>query len=132
MRVIARKTLKQFVERLKGGHDQRAVKTALDSWFHEVSQADWSSPADVVRAYRNASIVGPDRVVLSISKERLQVSCGDSLPVQIVFIKWIGTHAEYDKIDVGRCNMEIKPIRSESMMQRAYRGGGSGCGVAEG
>ena len=66
MRIIARKTLKQFVERLKGSKDQKAVKSALDAWFHEVLRADWRKPADVVKAHANASIVGPDRVVFNI------------------------------------------------------------------
>lgn len=102
MRIIARKTLKQFVERLRGGHDQRAVKTALDSWFHEVQRADWNSPADVVRAYRNASIVGPDRVVFNIKGNDYRLVVAIHYRLQIVFIKWIGTHAEYDKIDVRK------------------------------
>jgi len=100
MRVIARKTLKRFVEKLSGAHDQRAVKTALDSWFHEVQQADWNSPADVVRAYRNASIVGADRVVFNIKGNDYRLVVAIHYRLQIVFIKWIGTHAQYDKIDV--------------------------------
>jgi mRNA interferase HigB len=98
MRVIARKTLREFVEKLRGARDQRAVKTALDSWFHEVQQADWNSPADVVRAYRNASIVGPDRVVFNIKGNDYRLVVAIHYRLQIVFIKWIGTHAQYDKI----------------------------------
>lgn len=100
MRVIARKTLKQFVETLRGAQDQRAVKAALDSWFHEVQQAEWRSPADVVRTYRNASIVGPDRVVFNIKGNDYRLVVAIHYRLQIVFIKWIGTHKEYDKIDV--------------------------------
>jgi mRNA interferase HigB len=102
MRVIARKTLKQFVEKLRGAHDQRAVKMALDSWFHEVQQADWKSPADVIRAYGNASIVGPDRVVFNIKGNDYRLVVAIHYGLQIVFIKWIGTHAEYHKIDVRK------------------------------
>jgi mRNA interferase HigB len=102
MRVIARKTLNQFVEKLRGAHDQRAVKSALDSWFHEVRQADWSTPADVVRAHRNASIVGPDRVVFNIKGNDYRLVAAIHYRLQIVFIKWIGTHAKYVKIDVSK------------------------------
>lgn len=102
MRVIARRTLKRFVETLRGTHDQRAVKTALDSWFHEVQHAEWHSPADVVRSYGNASIVGPDRVVFNIKGNDYRLVVAIHYRLQIVFIKWIGTHKEYDKIDVRK------------------------------
>jgi mRNA interferase HigB len=102
MRVIARKTLKQFVEKLRGNQDQKAVKTALDSWFHEVQKADWNSPADVLRAYGNASIVGSDRVVFNIKGNDYRLVVAIHYRVQIVSIKWIGTHAEYDRIDVRK------------------------------
>ncbi len=51
MRIIARKTLKRFIVSLKGSKDQKAVKSALDSWFQEARQAHWKNPADVVKAY---------------------------------------------------------------------------------
>jgi len=100
MRVIARKTLTRFVDSLKGSKDQRAVKSALESWFHEVRQADWKNPADVVRAYANASIVGSDRVVFNIKGNDYRLVVAIDYRLQIVFIKWLGSHAEYDKIDV--------------------------------
>jgi mRNA interferase HigB len=100
MRVIARKTLKRFVDSLQGNKDQKAVKSALDSWFHETRQGDWRNPADVVRAYANASIVGPDRVVFNIKGNDYRLVVAIHYRLQIVFIKWLGTHAEYDKLDV--------------------------------
>jgi len=100
MRIIARKTLRQFADSLQGHKDQKAVKSALDSWFHEVEQADWKSPADVLKAYANASIVGRDRVVFNIKGNDYRLVVAIHYPLQIVFIKWIGTHAKYDKIDV--------------------------------
>ena len=100
MRVIARKTVRQFVESLKGSKDQKAVKSALDAWFHEVLCADWKSPADVLKAYANASIVGPDRVVFNIKGNDYRLVVAIHYHHQIVFIKWIGTHENYDKIDV--------------------------------
>jgi mRNA interferase HigB len=100
VRVIARKTLRRFIDGLKGSRDHKAVKAALDAWFHEVLRARWKSPADVVRAYANASIVGPDRVVFNIKGNDYRLVVAVSYRHQIVFIKWIGTHAEYDEIDV--------------------------------
>src|ERR1700687_2491488 len=100
MRVIARKTLRQFVNSLKGSKDQKAVKSALDAWFHEVLRVDWKSPADVLKAYANASIVGPDRVVFNIKGNDYRLVAAINYRHRIVFIKWIGTHADYDEIDV--------------------------------
>ena len=104
MRVIARKTLKRFIDSLKGSKDQKAVKSALDSWFHEARQADWKNPADVVKVYANASIVGSDRVVFNIKGNDYRLVVAIHYRLQIVFIKWLGSHAEYDKIDVKTVN----------------------------
>ena len=104
MRVIARKTLSRFVDSLKGSKEQRAVRSALDSWFHEVLRAEWKTPADVVKAYGNASIVGPDRVVFNIKGNSYRLVVAILYEHQIVFIKWIGSHEDYDKIDARRVN----------------------------
>ncbi len=104
MRVIARKTLKRYIDSLKGSKDQKAVKSALDSWFEEVRQADWKSPADVVKAYANASIVGSDRVIFNIKGNDYRLVVAIHYRLRIVFIKWLGSHAEYDKIDVKTVN----------------------------
>jgi mRNA interferase HigB len=104
VRVIARKTLTRFVDSLRGSKDQRAVKSSLDSWFHEVVRADWKTPADVVKAYANAGIVGSDRVVFNIKGNSYRLVVAILYSHQIVFIKWIGSHADYDKIDAGRVN----------------------------
>jgi mRNA interferase HigB len=87
VRIIARKTLREFVESLRGSKDYRSVKSALDSWFHEVQGADWHGPADVVRAYANASIVGSDRVVFNIKGNSYRLVVAVDYQRQIVFIK---------------------------------------------
>ena len=99
MRIIARKTLQQFVESLQGNKDRNAVKSALDSWFHEVQNADWKAPTDVTRSYANASIVG-DRVVFNIKGNSYRLIVAVDYRRQIVFTKWLGTHAAYVEIDV--------------------------------
>ncbi|HWG59257.1 MAG TPA: type II toxin-antitoxin system HigB family toxin [Candidatus Acidoferrales bacterium] len=104
MRVIARNTLKEFIASLAAslaGHkDQKAVASALESWFHEASRADWSSPARIVRSYASASIVGPDRVVFNIKGNSYRLVTAVNYRRRIVFIKWIGSHAEYGRIDL--------------------------------
>ena len=104
MRVIARKTLRRFIDTLTGSKDQRAVKSALDSWFHEAFRAEWRTPADILKAYANASIVGSDRVVFNIKGNSYRLVVAINYAHQIVFIKWIGSHADYDKIDVKTVN----------------------------
>jgi len=100
VRIIARKTLRLFIEKLRGNKDQKAVKNALDAWFYEIGRAEWSSPADVTRSYGNASIVGDDRVVFNIKGNDYRLVVAIDYRHQVVFIKWLGTHAEYDEIDV--------------------------------
>ena len=99
MRIIARKTLRDFVESLRGGKDQKAVKSALDAWFYEVQDANWKAPTDATRSYANASIVG-DRVVFNIKGNSYRLVAAVDYRRQIVFIKWLGPHAAYDKINV--------------------------------
>jgi mRNA interferase HigB len=100
VRVIARKTLRKFVDSLKGSKDQKTVKSALDAWFHESLRANWKTPADVLNAYANASIVGSDRVVFNIKGNDYRLVVAVNYQHQIIFIKWIGTQADYDKVDV--------------------------------
>ena len=102
MRIIARRTLREFVARLKGRRDHPAVKTELDSWFAEASRARWASSADVKRLYASASIVGSDRVVFNIKGNDYRLAMAIDYEKSIIWIKWIGTHADYDRIDVRK------------------------------
>jgi mRNA interferase HigB len=100
MRIIARRTLVEFAESLRGTKDHKSVKSALDAWFHEVQSAVWHGPADVKRNYANASLVGNDRLVFNIHGNAYRLVVAVDYRRQLVFIKWLGTHAQYDKIDV--------------------------------
>lgn len=99
MRIIARKTLRQFIDSLQGSKDHKVVKSALDAWFHEIQEANWKAPTDVTRSYANASIVA-DRVVFNIKGNSYRLVVAVDYQRQIVFIKWLGPHSAYDKIDV--------------------------------
>ena len=99
MRIIARRTLIDFVEGRTGSKDQRALKAALDAWFAEVRKAEWTSTADVKRHYATASIVSGDRIVFNIKGNSYRLIVAVDFEKSIVFVKWIGTHAGYDKID---------------------------------
>jgi mRNA interferase HigB len=100
MRIISRRTLREFVERLAGQKDQPAVKAALDAWFHEVSKAAWTNSADVKKFYATASIVSAERVVFNIKSNDYRRVVAVDYEKHIVWIKWIGTHKAYDKIDL--------------------------------
>jgi mRNA interferase HigB len=100
MRVIARRTLRSFVESLAGGKDQPAVKAALDAWFDEACRATWKSTADVKRRYATASIVTGERIVFNIKGNDYRLVVAVDVEKAIVWIKWIGSYKAYEKIDV--------------------------------
>jgi mRNA interferase HigB len=106
VRIIARSTLKRFVEKLAGHKDQRAVKSALDAWFQEAKHAEWKNSTDIKASYAHASIVGADRVVFNIKGNSYRLVAAVNYPCATVFIKWLGTHREYDSIDVRMVNYE--------------------------
>jgi mRNA interferase HigB len=93
--------MREFVAKLKGRKDQPALKAALDAWFAEASRAHWTS-GDVKRLYASASIVSGDRVVFNIKGNDYRLVVAIDYEKSIVWIKWIGTHAQYDKIDVRK------------------------------
>jgi len=100
MRIIARRTLLKFIDELAGQKNQPAVKAALNAWFDEVSKANWASSADVKNLYATASIVSAERIVFNIKGNDYRLVVSVDFEKGIVWIKWIGTHKAYDKIDV--------------------------------
>ena len=98
--MIARRTLREFVAGRAGHRDQPALKAALDAWFDEVRKAEWDSTADVKRLYATASIVSADRIVFNIKGNDYRLVVSVAFDKGIVWIKWIGTHRDYDRIDV--------------------------------
>ena len=100
MRIIARSTLTRFIEKLSGHKDRGAVKSALDSWFQEVRRAAWKNSSEVKASYAHASIVGADRIVFNLKGNAYRLVAAIDYRRGIVFIKWLGTHKEYDAIDV--------------------------------
>lgn len=97
MRVISRATLRDFWENPNYQDSEQALK----SWFNEACKSAWKTPGDIKAKYRNASIIANNRVVFNIHghKYRLVVAMKHSLG--LCYIRFIGTHHQYDKIDVG-------------------------------
>ena len=106
MRIIARRALRAFVDKLAGRKDQRAIGAAVDAWYAETSRAAWRNSADVKRLYATASIVGANRIVFNIKGNDYRLVVSVDYEKSIVWIKWIGTHKEYDRIDVVEIDHE--------------------------
>ena len=96
MRIIAKRTLKAFYEQ----PDYADSKSALEAWHYEVSKQQWSNPNEIKAQYRSASIVGNNKVVFNICGNKYRLIVSINYPAGIVFIKFIGTHKAYDKIDI--------------------------------
>ena len=93
MRVIARKTIRDFYEQ------HADSRTALEAWFHEAKAADWKEPQDIKRRYPAADILPGNRVVFDIKGNNYRLIVKIHYNTGIVFVRFVGTHAEYDKID---------------------------------
>jgi len=93
MRIIARKTLREYAEKHPG------VSGQLDAWYHDTKRAGWAAPSDITRVYGSASILPNQRVVFNIKGNQYRLVVAVNYPYQIVYIRWFGTHQEYDRID---------------------------------
>lgn len=96
MRVIARRTLREFWE---AGHGD--AEEPLRAWFAEVQAAEWATMADIKARYAHASVVDSERVVFNIGGNKYWLVVKLWFPARMVWIKFIGTHAEYDRLDVS-------------------------------
>ena len=97
MRIIALSTLKTFWE---VNPEYMDAKQPTLAWYRHVLAADWSAPADVKQDFRNASILKDGRVVFNIAGNKYRLIVWVNYAYRVVYIRLIGTHAQYDKIDV--------------------------------
>ena len=98
MRIIAKRTLRQFWERGSGFAD---AEMPLRAWHAETRAARWRSPAEVRSPFRTASILKSGRVVFNIAGNKYRLVAEIRYDLGIVFVRFVGTHAEYDRIDAG-------------------------------
>jgi mRNA interferase HigB len=94
-RIFAKSTLREFWE--KYPESEQYLKT----WFDTVKNSDWKNPADVKQTYANASIMRDSRIVFNIKGNAFRLVAKFNFEKQWVFIRFIGTHEQYDKIDVS-------------------------------
>lgn len=96
MRVIALRTIKAFVNSKPEYADARE---ATLSWYRQTLKADWSKPSDVKKDISTASILKDGRVVFNIAGNKYRIVTWINYPYRVVYIRFIGTHQQYDRID---------------------------------
>lgn len=96
MRIISRKTLRKFWQKRQYADAEQPLK----AWFQEAAKADWSSPAAIKAAYRSASVVAGNRVVFNIAGNKYRLVVKVNYPYGVMYIRFVGTHRQYDAIDV--------------------------------
>jgi mRNA interferase HigB len=101
VRVIARSTLYGFVRNHVQAMTQKMVKQHLDSWFADAVKAKWKNTAELKAQYTSASIISAERVVFNIKGNEYRLVVAINYHYQVLMIKWLGTHREYDKINVA-------------------------------
>jgi mRNA interferase HigB len=94
MRIISRKKLRDFWER----HPD--AEHALQTWYADVANANWKAPSDVRSVYRNASFLADNRIVFNIKGNKYRLITAIRYEYGIVYIRFVGSHADYDRIDV--------------------------------
>ena len=83
-----------------------SVKNHLEAWYAEAGKASWKDPAELKAQFRSASIVSGERVVFNIKGNDYRLVVAINFHYQILLIIWLGTHKEYDKIDVTKVAYE--------------------------
>jgi len=93
MRIIAKRVLREFWQQ------RPTAEEPLLAWYREVDKEDWDTPAKVKEKYRNASVIGDNRVVVNIKGNDYRLVVKINYAYRVVYIRFVGTHAEYDEID---------------------------------
>jgi mRNA interferase HigB len=98
MRIIAVGTLREFWSR----PGRRDAEQPLRTWVHIVRAVDWSRPTDIKVLFNSADILANDRVVFNIGGNKYRLIAAVHYRGKRVYVRFIGTHAEYDAIDAAR------------------------------
>ncbi len=95
MHIISRKCLKDFWKK----HNQ--AERALSAWYSEAKKANWTSFDDIKKMYKNADLVAENRVIFNIGGNKYRLIVKFDFQKKVAFIKFVGTHSEYNKIQAG-------------------------------
>lgn len=96
MRIIAKKILREF------WNTHPDCEQQLKSWFQETSKSKWTSPADIKKEFPGASLLIDNRVVFNIKGNNYRLIVKINYDYQMIWIRFIGTHAEYDKVNANK------------------------------
>ena len=94
MRIIKRATLRNYWQRNPDAAEP------LKSWYREVKAADWKTLHDAKALFGNSIVIGDNRIVFNIAGNKYRLVVKFNYPYRAAYIRFIGTHAEYDEIDV--------------------------------
>jgi len=100
MRIISVSTLRKFWEKYPD------AEQPLKTWVNDARQAEWKQPADIKATYRSASILKNRRVVFNIKGNSYRLIVSVAFNTGNIFIKFIGSHAEYDKVNAETVELE--------------------------
>ena len=100
MRVIALRNIRDF-----GAQQPRAAQ-AWKAWVQEARNASWKTPQDIKQRYASASFIGRNRVVFNIRGNEYRLIVAVAYRFEAVYVKFIGTHAQYDAIDAQTIEMD--------------------------
>lgn len=92
MRIIARRTLKEFWDKYSDSEEQ------LSEWYNIASKSIWKNPNEVKAAFPSADPVGNNRIVFNICHNKYRLIVVFRYNIQMAFIRFVGTHKEYDNI----------------------------------
>lgn len=95
MRIISRRTLREFWVKYPD------AEQSLRAWYANAKQANWQTPTDIKRDYRNASFIANNRVVFNIKGNQYRLIVAVKYEYSIVYIRFVGTHQAYDKVDAS-------------------------------
>ena len=93
MRIISKRMLSAFWTK------HPTAKEPLEVWYQEAKSSIWSTPQDIKQRFPRASFLPKDRVVFDIKGNSYRLVTYVRYPFQLVYLRFLGTHAEYDKID---------------------------------
>jgi mRNA interferase HigB len=92
MRIVSKSTLREFWEK------QPEAEKPIKIWFERIKKQDWSSPNEIKQVFSDADQVGNGRIVFNVARNKFRLIVKFVYQTQICYIRFVGTHKEYDKI----------------------------------
>ena len=102
MRLIAKKTLREFWQ------NHKDCEKSLLIWYNKIKLAKWNNSNELKKQFPNASIINDLRVVFNIKGNKYRIVVEVDFDYKFIFVIWLGTHSEYDKINVKTIQYENK------------------------